>query len=267
MPEQQVTKRPAAAGSVSFSSAARDYDRTRAGLARGRATAADVHPLLVPGPVLDIGAGTGTVTLGLRELGHRVVGVDLAGPMLTQARERLGPVVTVGDAQLLPVASDAVANTLFVHVLHLVGDMAVAMSEAARVLRPGGRLVALHGEPVATATDLIEVTAPVRALAPVRPDAPAAVVKAGRDAGLELVEQRLTSGYEQGMTPQNMIDSIVARQWSYLIGVDDGTWADTVEPVIAALRALPEPDRPRPQVWQTPLTVLVKPGVSVARSA
>jgi SAM-dependent methyltransferase len=41
------------------------------------------------GPVLELGAGTGRVTLALARAGVQVVGVDRSAPMLAQARERL----------------------------------------------------------------------------------------------------------------------------------------------------------------------------------
>jgi SAM-dependent methyltransferase len=250
---------------VRFDAAAESYDRVRAGLARGRATAADVAPLLVPGPVLDIGAGAGAVAAGIRELGYRVAALDLSVPMLSQARERVGGAAVLGDARALPVASASVADVLLVHVLHVAGDMARVIAEAARVLRPGGRLIALHGEPVAAPGDIIDAIAPLSALAPRRPDGPADLAAAGRDAGLALAEQRLTRGYEQGITPAAMAEIVIGRQFSYLMHIDARTWEITVKPVISALRALPDQARPRRHVWQTHLTALAKgPGPRLA---
>lgn len=239
---------------MAFDAAARSYDRARAGLDRGRATAADLAPLLVPGLVLDIGAGTGAVAAGVRELGYRVAAFDLSAPMLAQAYERVDGAAVLADARFMPVADSCADNVLLVHVLHLCGDMRASVAETARLLRPGGRLVALHGEPIASPGDITDTIAPLSALAPPRPDHPSSLLAAGRAAGLTPVEQRLTEGYEQETTPGSMADIIAGRQFSYLLHIETATWESIVEPVINALRALPDQDRPRRQVWQTHLT-------------
>ncbi len=95
--------------------------------------------------VLDVGCGTGTLLAALREAvpGVAVAGADLAPEMLRAARAKLGPAVPLAaaDAARLPFASarfDAVVTT---SAFHYWADPLAGLAEAARVLRPGGRLV------------------------------------------------------------------------------------------------------------------------------
>lgn len=243
--------------SQSFDRVAANYDRMRGGEDRGRQSAAEVAPYLVPGPVLEVGVGTGIVTGALRELGHPTFGVDIAEQMLTQARDRLGPVLARADAMALPIASRSVSGIVFVHVLHLVSDMALALAEAARALREGGRIVVIHGSPVADADDLVDALARLAILQPPRPDTADGMRATAERLGLTVLDQNTTAGYSVDATPAQLIESIATKLPPYLWHASDETWRDVVEPVLADLRSLPEPDRPRPQVWRSLRTVLV----------
>lgn len=109
-------------------------------IAAARATL--IPPAARDGAVLvDVGCGGGLLAPHVAGKGYRHVGVDLVTSALLQARER-GVTVVRGDALALPVAdagADVVsAGELFEHV----PDLAGAVREACRVLRPGGLLVA-----------------------------------------------------------------------------------------------------------------------------
>lgn len=122
-----------------------------------------------PSDVLDLGCGTGSLSLLAAEQGHRVTAVDRSEPMLALAREKLagtGARVLVGDAAAPPVTGrfDAV---LVRHVLWALPDPAGALRTWARLLRPGGRLVLVEGrwgtaDPVGIAADtLADLAAPL----------------------------------------------------------------------------------------------------------
>jgi SAM-dependent methyltransferase len=104
------------------------------------------------GRVLDLGCGSGLHFETLRSLGWAVTGIDASGDQLRIARERGGDEVEVvqADAADLPFvdgAFDAVAS-IFIHTD--VDDYAAVLAQAARVLRPGGRLVHLGLHPCFT---------------------------------------------------------------------------------------------------------------------
>src|SRR5262245_11762550 len=178
-----------ARASINFDRVAERYDETRGGARRGERMAADLVPWLVPGCVLEVGVGTGVVAAALRSRGVAVVGVDLSGAMVRRAFARLGPVVANADARYLPIASYSVDNVLFVTALHAIGDISGAVVEATRVLRRGGRLLAVHGLPrrEPAADDVAEALAPVTALRSLRTDTVPAVAEAAGVAGLRLV--------------------------------------------------------------------------------
>ena len=120
------------------------YDETRGGERRGDEFAELVAHHLgdrSAGPVFEVGVGTGVVALGLAKRGYAVVGLDVSKPMLARGRARLGPVVILGDAMDLPVATDGVVRAVSVWVVQSVPNPIRLFAEVARVLRPGGRYV------------------------------------------------------------------------------------------------------------------------------
>jgi demethylmenaquinone methyltransferase/2-methoxy-6-polyprenyl-1,4-benzoquinol methylase len=97
--------------------------------------------------VLDVCCGTGDFLVPLRRAvggDGRVVGIDFCAPMLEKARgkdERA--VLGLGDACELPVAGGSVDAVTVGWGLRNVPDIDLALREAARVLKPGGRFVTL----------------------------------------------------------------------------------------------------------------------------
>lgn len=106
------------------------YDETRGGEKRGDEYAAEIDRLLPEGSgtLLEMGVGTGVVSLGLRKRGRTVVGVDLSEPMLARAAGRLGSSVARGDALRLPVRTSGVHHAFAVWVIHDVADPAARRS-------------------------------------------------------------------------------------------------------------------------------------------
>ena len=95
-----------------------------------------------PGPLVDLGCGAGLVTLPLVESGRRVVGVDFNAEACRRAG-RKGLAAVRGDAFRTPLADGAANVVLNVGFAQQYGAEAIErlLREAARVLRPGGRLV------------------------------------------------------------------------------------------------------------------------------
>lgn len=103
-----------------------------------------------PRDVLDVGCGTGFLTVLLAKLGHRVTGVDLTPAMLERARERMklaGVEATLleGNALELPVDSDSFDAVVSRHVLWTMPEPERAFREWIRVTRPGGEVAWFDG--------------------------------------------------------------------------------------------------------------------------
>jgi ubiquinone/menaquinone biosynthesis C-methylase UbiE len=98
--------------------------------------------------VLDVGAGTGSLSLLAAELGHRVTSLDLSPGMLERAREKaerrgLELVLVAGSAmQPPPGPFDAVMER---HVLWTMTDPVGALRSWREVVNDGGRLVLFEG--------------------------------------------------------------------------------------------------------------------------
>ena len=105
------------------------------------------------GDLLDIGTGTGRVIEVFGDRYDRALGIDRSQEMLTVARHRLdrpgmGPwQVRQADMYALPVP-DAAFDTATLHmVLHYAEHPNEVIAEAARALRPGGRLIVVDFAP------------------------------------------------------------------------------------------------------------------------
>ncbi|MFI9788194.1 class I SAM-dependent methyltransferase [Kitasatospora sp. NPDC051984] len=92
------------------------------------------------GTVLDVGCGNGKFVSRLHRdrPDLRVVGTDISAGILADVEKP----VLVADAQALPFADDSAGAVLALHMLYHVGDIPGAVGELARVLRPGGVLIA-----------------------------------------------------------------------------------------------------------------------------
>jgi ubiquinone/menaquinone biosynthesis C-methylase UbiE len=99
---------------------------------------------LAPGQdVLDVGCGTGGFARAVAELtGARVVGLDRAAAFLAYAGGAASDVAWVeGEAGARPFAAASFDGVLLSLVLHQLAVPELAVREAFRVLRPGGRVV------------------------------------------------------------------------------------------------------------------------------
>lgn len=95
--------------------------------------------------VADLGCGTGTVAEALAPFVGSIVGVDASPPMLELARMRLRDFdnveLRVGDLESLPIEDDSADIVTMILVLHHLEQPGTAIREAARCLRPGGRIL------------------------------------------------------------------------------------------------------------------------------
>ncbi|MEU1186612.1 class I SAM-dependent methyltransferase [Streptomyces sp. NPDC005859] len=98
--------------------------------------------------VLDLGCGTGSLSLLAAEQGHRVTGVDLSPAMIDLARAKLAgrdAVFLIGDAAAPPVGERRFDTLLVRHLLWTLPHPARVLRHWRGLLRPGGRLVLVEG--------------------------------------------------------------------------------------------------------------------------
>ncbi len=93
----------------------------------------------------DLGCGGGDIAAALAPFVARVVAVDRSAAMLEAARVRLDGLANVelrsGELERLPVGDGELDAAGLLLVLHHVAEPLAVVREAARVLRPGGRLL------------------------------------------------------------------------------------------------------------------------------
>ncbi len=129
-----------------FESAAGRWDKLRTDLF-GRASHLQALAGLLDDQwvVGDLGSGTGQLAAAIAPFVARVIAVDRSGDMLQTARRRLreSPNVEIrrGDLEALPIDDGALDAATLILVLHHVPDPAAVLSDVARVVKPGGRVL------------------------------------------------------------------------------------------------------------------------------
>lgn len=152
----EVKAERAGAADEYFSRVADDWDKLRAlhyseaDIEKAVLAAAGAGPFDL---VIDFGTGTGRMLALFAGKARRVEGIDLSHQMLTVARSKLQEAgagnasVRHGDATATPYPDHSASLVIIHQVLHFLDDPARALNEAARVLKPGGRLVIVDFAP------------------------------------------------------------------------------------------------------------------------
>jgi ubiquinone/menaquinone biosynthesis C-methylase UbiE/DNA-binding transcriptional ArsR family regulator len=129
-----------------FATAAGEWDRLRSDLFGDQfflwALLGLIDPAIVVG---DLGCGTGQLTEIVAPYVKRVIAVDGSPDMLDAARVRVGDASNVdvrkGELENLPIDGGELDAAMLSLVLHYSPAPARALTEVARVLRPGGRVL------------------------------------------------------------------------------------------------------------------------------
>ena len=119
--------------------------------------------------MVDLGCGTGSLSVLVAEAGHDVLGVDLSPVMVKRAQLKaalanLPTRFVVGDAANPDLVADTFDVALVRHVVWALPDTGAALRRWAALLKPDGRLIAIEGRWGSggiTATDLIAGLTPL----------------------------------------------------------------------------------------------------------
>jgi ubiquinone/menaquinone biosynthesis C-methylase UbiE len=137
--------------SYSFDRAVSYYDQTRE-LPEPVATVGIQAILALAGKrarILDVGTGTGRISVPLLASGANLVGCDLSLKMMRVLRQKFpSSRLAQADASRLPFPTGHFQALLTCHVMHLVGPWRQALQEFRRVLAPGGVYINAHTERV-----------------------------------------------------------------------------------------------------------------------
>lgn len=153
---ESVREARAAHAQAYFRANAHEWDAIRKLHVPDDQVEAAIHTALSVAPIeslLDLGTGTGRILELFASEIERGVGIDLSADMLSVARanlERAGVrncTVRQGDIYNLALPRDAFDVVIIHQVLHFLEDAPRALKEAARVLRPGGRLLVVDFDP------------------------------------------------------------------------------------------------------------------------
>lgn len=151
-----VKKRRQEKASNYFRENAASWDHIRSLHASERAVEAAMLQLVGERPfqaMLDLGTGTGRLLELFAPLYRRGVGLDMSREMLAVARANLDRAgvahaqVRLGDIYAPPVERDAYDLVTIHQVLHYLDEPGLAVREAARLLRPSGRLLIVDFAP------------------------------------------------------------------------------------------------------------------------
>jgi ubiquinone/menaquinone biosynthesis C-methylase UbiE len=147
---EAVKRERGEAAQAYFQNHAAAWDEIRALHAPEEQVEAAMLALLGPGPfglIADLGTGTGRILELVAPRARRAVGYDINRNMLSYARAKLAArgvahaQLRQGDIFSIDLA-EASADAVIIHqVLHFLDDPAKAVAEAARILKPGGRLL------------------------------------------------------------------------------------------------------------------------------
>jgi 2-polyprenyl-3-methyl-5-hydroxy-6-metoxy-1,4-benzoquinol methylase len=103
-----------------------------------------------PAKILDIGCGTGSLSLVLANLGHMVTGIDLSPKMITWAREKAARAEIPIVFEVMAAAQSHFSNQTFSgivcrHLLWMLPDLPDVLQNWTDLLAPGGRLLLVEG--------------------------------------------------------------------------------------------------------------------------
>lgn len=179
--------------------------------------------------VLDVGAGTGRVSLALADLGCEVVAIDPAMAMLNQLRMKIStPRVwaVVGEGARLPFAARSFDAVVIARALYLMADWRLVLEKVHEVIKPGGYLLHEWGNGTAD-EEWVRIREKTRALfqeagitAPFHPGAKTEVEVDAHLVTLGLIHtDRVLTGPGPQLSLREFVDRIESGELSYIWAV------------------------------------------------
>ncbi len=103
-----------------------------------------------PAKILDIGCGTGSLSLVLAKLGHQVTGIDLSPKMIAQARKKANQVglpinFAVMGAARPEFPKHSFSGIVCRHVLWMLPDLTAVLQTWTHLLQPGAKVLLVEG--------------------------------------------------------------------------------------------------------------------------
>lgn len=246
-------------GSLSFDRAADFYDATRT---TDRGTLERILGLLettvsVPGPVLEIGVGTGQLAAPLAHRGVPIVGLDLSAAMMERLRAKEGGAdvrLIRGDATRLPFADGSFGGAYARWVLHLIPNWMDAIHELGRVVRREGAIAMEPGGETGILAEIhirfVEVVGDLARYPGMPPvDRELMLDRAMADVGrapTEIVQVM----YDRQVTLTDHFDRIVTKEFSWTWRVPDDLLRRAVSEVRSWAATRWDLEAPQP-AWAT----------------
>jgi len=242
--------------SVSFDRAAPYYDETRVTDPDALRTIVDLLAAVMPGPgpVVELGVGTGQIALPLADRGVDVTGLDLSAEMMTVLRGKSGgpalPLIQ-GDAARLPIADGSVRGAYMRWVLHLIPGWMGVLRELDRTVVTGGTVAIEPGGFTGPFREMYLRYQEILGNAVVAVGLPAVDRDEQLDEGFALVgwalQDEVPVMYERTTTMQEVLDEVPSKRWSWTWRVPDDELARATDEVRAwAKERFGDLDRPIP---------------------
>ena len=169
-----------------------------------------------------------------------------------QAKRTTEPIYIVnGDATRLPFPDATFDAVVIVHVLHLIPNRGDALTELARILRPGGQLINGYNEETDPRYELWDTWNAVvaaedtkKAINTSKQTKNPAVLE---EAGWRPVADTRVHSYSYSASPNTFLDHVRRRIWSALWKFSDEEWARGLAALETAVREkYADPDEPIP---------------------
>jgi ubiquinone/menaquinone biosynthesis C-methylase UbiE len=232
-----------------FDKIAFQYDENRGGETRGVRFAEAIEPFIDKDRrVLEMGVGTGVIAGALQNKGYDIIGLDVSSEMLKFAVDRVMALVW-SDMNKLPFLDDFFGCIYSVWALHLADDIPASLTEVRRVLSDGGCFINCSAanaqvSPPKDPAGKIVADMQLQLSGPqLTRESPEELEKFCKDAGFAF-ETVVNLSHIYQTSVSEVILHIERGGMSTLVKASDAQRRDIIEPALAELRKLPNPDDP-----------------------